>query len=185
MSKLTRRQIRDLIRETMEQNLDAQTLSEGRYQQKTLTAFAKGTSKNPKASMVMPDSREEVLTQIGGRALERYGKKMYYVLNTDDNMAGLSTNTGKGRILAMAGEISSTGDPYTYNRVGSSRLKVISGPNPKAIGAVFKDPKRAKRAPEPQEEEELTLGSQIGSKVKASSRKSKEVSKDITGSSFD
>ncbi len=58
MSKLTRRQIRDLIRETMEQNLDAQTLSEGRYQQKALTASDRGVSRNSNDSMHMEDSQE-------------------------------------------------------------------------------------------------------------------------------
>ena len=136
--KITRQQLRRLISETIEDITEMKDISSP-----VATAMTRGVSVNKKAGMVLSDSRDKIIDAL--RAGDTYKKKPYYVLITDENEFNPFRGTGddvetKKRLkgLFMLGDKGSTGDPYTYQEVSGGKLKVISGPNAKAIGAVFK-----------------------------------------------
>lgn len=165
--KFNRRQLRRLINETV-QELMSEDPTRGRLDRVAVAALRKGVSANKNASLVFPIDRNELFADIGGGGLDRYKNKPYYILNTEDNDAMAFLPTGvdtlsdeemrkraddgdekAAEILAhrsrtktkgvfMVGQYTSKGDPYTYDKVGSSRLKVISGPKAGPIGKTFK-----------------------------------------------
>ena len=143
--KITRQQLRRLISETIEDITEMKDISAP-----VATAMTRGVSANKKAGMVSSDSRDKIIDAL--RASDSYKSKLYYVLITDENefnpFRGIDDDVEtkkRAKGLFMLGDKGSTGDPYTYQEVSGGKLKVISGPNAKAIGAVFK-PKEKKES---------------------------------------
>ena len=174
MAKLSRGQIRRLIREAVRERLTEGPKSKLNFAG-LVPVLKKLKTKNPKANKVPPkhvpsgiNYQKEILDAIGG-VNEKYYNMPYYILNTPDRdiFAGSGSDDGteapdsqfppeqrsKMRMqlrmysFVSPGELSSPGDPYTYEDAGGGKLLVVSGPGAgglKMVGRTFTPKKKTK-----------------------------------------
>lgn len=130
--KITRLQLRKLIIESM-LNEDSKFLGFDEVADNPEALKFKSAPGGP-----LEDLQKKMKEKVGANiSLDKYYlAKEFYETYTSKGVPGLLGMTGKS--LGISGK----GDPYTYKSMGNGKYKVISGPDPKAIGKVFTPKKK-------------------------------------------
>ena len=135
--RLTRRQLRRIISESIYNGRMNEEV--GKYLGfDEVDAHPKALKFKSAPGGPLADLQKKIKEKVGAKiSLDKYYlAKDFYETYKSKGVPGLLGMTGPS--LGISGK----GDPYTYKPMGGGKYKVISGPNPKAIGKVFKAKKK-------------------------------------------